>query len=380
MQPLLHSEAVVNSMIALHYKNVPALSLRPILRLASWLACSITMAFTNYSVAAPSASEQTTLAANPKSNQMLERTFCVWDPVGSGGPVVSMVKGLIPKSMGWGVKLNVEAYTDEKVAANDFKGEACDAVMITDASVRDFNKFTATVNAVGAIPGNLELRTLLTTLSSPKASSLMRQDNYEIAGILPIGPVFIFVRDKAIDNVEHFQGQKMAVLNGDPIATKMVRRVGGSPVASSLSSFAGMFNNGSVDIVFAPAVAFNTMELYKGLEEGGGILEYPLLHTSLQIVIRHDVFPEGYGQKLRDYSLSKLDNMLEIVKTAESEIPSKYWIKVANADMRTYNEYMRDSRLSLRDEGLYEPKALRLMRKVRCKHTPSQGECASKIE
>lgn len=323
-----------------------------------------------------------TLSPPPSTSksEVVERTFCVWDPVGAGGPVISMVKQLVPKSLGWGVKLNLEAYTDEKVAANDFKGEACDAVMLTDASVRDFNTFTATVNAVGAIPGEPELKTLLTTLSSPKAAKLMRQDPYEIAGILPIGPVFIFVRDKAIDNVEHFQGQKMAILNGDPIAAKMVRRVGGSPVASSLSSFAGMFNNGSVDIIFAPAVAFNTMELYKGLAEGGGILEYPLLHTSLQIVIRHDVFPQGYGQQLREYALTRLDDMLEIVNTAESEIPSDYWIKVAQSDMSTYNEYMRDSRISLRDEGLYNAKALTLMRKVRCKHAPSQAECSTKIE
>ncbi|UZE95292.1 putative solute-binding protein [Alkalimarinus alittae] len=348
--------------------------------LASCVICSLALAFTSLATATPKTAQQEEASSQPKPNKILERTFCVWDPVGAGGPIVSMVKQLIPKSLGWGVKLNIEAYTDEKVAANDFKGEACDAVMLTDVSVRDFNKFTATVNAVGAIPGELELRTLLTTLSSPKAAKFMRQDNYEIAGILPLGPVFIFVRDKGVDNVEHFQGQKMAVLNGDPTATKMVRRVGGSPVAASLSSFAGMFNNGSVDIIFAPAVAFNTMELYKGLEEGGGILNYPLLHTSLQVVIRHSVFPEGYGQKLRSYSISRLDNMLDIIKTAHGEIPTKYWINVAEADMNTYNEYMRDSRLSLRDEGLYEPKALTLMRKVRCKHTPSQGECASKVE
>ncbi len=318
--------------------------------------------------------------AESAHTEISERTFCVWDPVGSGGPIVSMVKGLIPKSLNWGVKLNIEAYTDEKVAANDFKGEACDAVLLTDVSIRDFNRFTSTYNAVGAIPGEKELKTLLSTLSSPKAAKLMKQDQYEIAGIFPIGSVFIFVRDKAIDNVEHFHGQKMAVLNGDPVAANMVRRVGGSVVPSSLANFAGMFNNGSVDIVFAPAVAFNTMELYKGLEPSGGILEYPLLQTSLQLVIHHKKFPQGYGQKLRSYSLSKLDNMLEVVHTAESEIPEKYWINIAENDKNQYTDYMRTARISLRDEGFYESKALKLMRKVRCKHTPAHGECASKIE
>jgi len=322
----------------------------------------------------------TAVQAETVPTEIKERTFCVWDPVGSGGPIVSMVKGLIPKSLSWGVKLNIEAYTDEKVAANDFKGEACDAVLLTDMSTRDFNRFTSTYNAVGAIPGESELKTLLSTLSSPKAGKLMKQGEYEIAGIFPIGSVFIFVKDKAIDNVEHFQGQKMAVLNDDPVAANMVRRVGGSVVPSSLANFAGMFNNGSVDIIFAPAVAFNTMELYKGLEPNGGILEYPLLQTSLQLVIHHKKFPDEYGQKLRSYSLSMLDNMLEVVRTAEQEIPEKYWINIAESDKNQYMNYMRTARISLRDEGFYEPKALRLMRKVRCKHTPDNGECATKIE
>lgn len=313
------------------------------------------------------------------SAEIVERTFCVWDPVGAGGPVVNLIKGAVTKAIGWGVQLKLDVYTDEKVAANDFKAGKCAGAMMTDVSVRDFNQFTSTFNAVGAIPGNEELRTILTTISSPKAAKLMREGHYEIAGILPIGSVFIYVRDKKIDSVEAFQGKKMAVLNNDPVAAQMVRRVGGSVVNSSLTSFSGQFNNGSVDIIFAPAVAFNTMELYKGLDSGG-ILDYPLLHTSLQIVIRHDQFPEGFGQHLRDYSLSMTDEMLEVVAKAESEIPPHFWIGIAEDVKGNYSEYMRQSRIALKGEGYYEPKALKLMKKVRCKYSPTAGECVQNDE
>ena len=67
----------------------------------------------------------------------------------------------------------------------------------------------------------------------------------------------------------------MAVFDNDPVAKTMVRRVGGSVVGASPSSFAGYFNNGSVDIIFAPAVAFDTMELYRGIE-GGAEFVIPL--------------------------------------------------------------------------------------------------------
>lgn len=309
-----------------------------------------------------------------------EKTFCVWDPVGKSGPVSVLVKSMSPKAITWGVNFKLEIYTDEKVAANDFKAGVCDAVVVTDISAREFNLFTSTFSAVGAIQGDQEMRTLLTTVSTPKAAKLMRQGPYEVGGVLPIGAVYIYVRDKSVDRVERLQGQKMAVVANDPVVSNMVRRIGGSVVPSSLASLSGQFNSGGVDIIFAPAVAYNIMELYKGLAHGGGIVKYPLLNTSLQIMIRHEAFPEGFGQNMREYSLSQIDSMLNVVKEAESEIPEKYWINVNSDAKADYDKFMRNSRLALRDEGYYQPLALKVMRKVRCKYEPTNTECALKQE
>lgn len=309
-----------------------------------------------------------------------KRKFCVWDPVGSTGPVITMVRELKPRAIGWGVELDLLAYTDEKIAANDFRAGACDAVLLTGVTVREFNAFTATLGAVGAIPGTRELRTLLDTLSQPQAERLMQEGQYEVAGILPIGSVFIYVRDRNIDSVEKFQGRKMAVFDNDPVAMNLVRRVGGSVVGASLSSFAGYFNNGSVDIIFAPAVAFDTMELYRGIEPDGGILAYPLLHTSMQIVINRDRFPEGFGQLMRRDVHSRFDDMLAVVRTAEEAIPSDYWVSIPPERHDEYNEFMRQSRISLMSEGLYDAKALKVMKKVRCRHEPQAGECVTSEE
>lgn len=314
------------------------------------------------------------------ATEVVERRFCVWDPVGSAGPIVTLVKEVKPKAMTWGVNLDILAYTDEKIAANDFRAGECDAVLLTGVTVREFNSFTATLGAVGAIPGTQELRMLLDTLTQPKAASLMRQDRYEVAAIVPIGSVFIYVRDRQVDSVEKFQGKKMAVFDNDPVALNMVRRVGGSVVGASLSTFAGYFNNGGADIIFAPAVAYETMELYRGLEPSGGILTYPLLHTSMQIVINHERFPEGFGQKMRSHTHSHFDDMLEVVKVAEESIPDRYWVSIPQDRHDEYQAFMRQSRISLRNEGLYDAKALKVMKKVRCKYSPEAGECSTNEE
>ncbi|OZG72236.1 hypothetical protein BTA51_15955 [Hahella sp. CCB-MM4] len=308
------------------------------------------------------------------------RHFCVWDPVGAGGPVVTMMKDAQPKSLSWGVNFQLEAYTDDKIAANDFKAGKCDAVLVTEVTARQFNSFTGTLGAVGAIPGQPELKTILSTLAAPKAASLMREGRFEVAGILPVGSVFIFVRDRAIDNIEKFQGKKMAVLDNDPVAVNMVRRVGGSVVGASLSNFAGYFNNGGVDIIFAPAVAYETLELYKGVGEKGGILTYPLLHTSMQILIAWEQFPEGFGQQMRSYVQSRFDEMVKMVQSAEAAIPQQYWVSIPTEKQAEYDDFMRESRISLMNEGLYDARALKLMRKVRCHHTPTAGECTSSPE
>ncbi|MBK8973333.1 MAG: hypothetical protein IPM37_18980 [Hahellaceae bacterium] len=308
------------------------------------------------------------------------RTFCSWDPVGANGPLVTMVNEMKPKALAWGANLDVKAYTDEKIASNDFKAGACDAVLVTEVMAREYNRFTGTLGAVGAIPGEDELRSLLTTLSDPKAKPLMREGKYEIGGIVPIGAVFIFVRDRNVDSVEKFQGKKMAVFDNDPVAKTMVRRVGGSVVGASLSSFAGYFNNGSVDIIFAPAVAFDTMELYRGIEGGGGILSFPLLQTSMQIVVNAERFDENFGQNMRSWIHSQLDTILERVHTAEKTIPSKYWVSIPETRHDEYSQFMRESRISLMNDGLYDQKALQVMKRVRCRHAPQAGECSTNDE
>lgn len=68
--------------------------------------------------------------------------------------------------MSWGVRFKIDAYTDEKVAANDFKAGVCDAVVTTDLSVREFNQFTSTFSAVGGIRNDEELKTLMTAAAS----------------------------------------------------------------------------------------------------------------------------------------------------------------------------------------------------------------------
>ena len=309
--------------------------------------------------------------------QPLERSFCVFDPVGANGPLFAITKTFQPVALREGIKLNLRAYTDEKVAAEDFKAGQCDAVLLTGTRAREFNRFTGSLEAMGAVPGEEEMRLLYNTLAQPNARQFLINGNYEVAGVFPGGAVYLHTRDRAIDTVEELQGKKVATLDFDEASLRMVRHVGASVVGSNSANFAGKFNNGSVDLAYAPAVAYTPLELYKGVSPNGGVFKYALAYMNFQVIIHRDRFPDNAGQMVRDESAKRIDQAYDIIAQAESEIPEDVWMLPPEDDVAEYDKMLREVRLSLLEDGVYDERAIRLMKAIRCRVDGSRAECSS---
>lgn len=303
--------------------------------------------------------------------------FCIWDPVGSNGPFITFLKQTKLKAISWEVDLQLEAYTDEKVAFNDFKSGICDAVFLTNLLARELVPFTGAFGAPGAIGSIEELKTLSATLNSPKAKSLITNDKYEVSGLFPIGEIYTFVRDKSDVQISSISGKKVSILNGDVASTRFAKVVGASPVHTSLATWGGQFNNGNVDVMFGPALAYNTFELYKGLGENGGIIDFNILYAVMQMVVNTQKVPESFAANMRQHALSRFDELENTVNQAKSEIPEKYWVRLDAAALVEYENLSKRIRLDLRDEKAFDPKAISLLWKIRCKFNPSHTECAS---
>jgi hypothetical protein len=315
--------------------------------------------------------------AQAQDKEIIERSFCVFDPVGANGPLFSITKTFQPTALKNGIKLELRAYTDEKVAAEDFKAGQCDAVMLTGTRAREFNKFTGSLEAMGAVPGEEEMRLLYNTLSQEKARNFLIEGEYEVAGVFPGGAVYLHARDRSVDTVEELQGKRIATLDYDIPSVRMVRHVGASVVGSSSANFAGKFNNGSVDLAYAPAVAYQPLELYKGVQPGGGVFKYALAYMNFQVIIRRDRFPDEAGQMVRDQAIKRIDEAYEIIAEAEAGIPDDVWMHPPEEDVREYDKMLRKVRLSLLEDGVYDERAIRLMKAIRCRVDGSRAECAS---
>lgn len=313
----------------------------------------------------------------------VERTMCIFDIVGASGDTFNLMKDYKAAALNWGVNFKLKVYTDEKIAAEDLKAGVCDSAAITGIRARQFNKYTGSLDSVGALPSYDHVRTVVQVLASgsPSINQNLKSGPYEIAGVGPMGAAYLFVKDRTIDTVNELSGKSIAVMEYDDAQARMARRVGMSPVLSDVTNFAGRFNNNSVDICFAPIAAYSALELYKGMKPNGGIVDYVLGQLTLQLITRHEKFPEGYAQASREYFRDKVfDQAMKVVHNARGEVDKKWWINIPEADKARYDEMMRESRISMTQDDIYDAEMMSLLRKIRCKHDPSRAECVNPTE
>lgn len=303
--------------------------------------------------------------------------MCVYDPIGANGPLFQSFGYFKTEAIAWGVEIELKAYMDERIASEDFKAGQCDLVNVPGFRARAFNRFTGTIDSVGALPTYDHLKIVLQTLATEKAAPLMVSGDYEVISIIPAGAIFMFVNDRKINSPETMAGKTIAVLDNAPELPKLVAQAGMTPVASTLANLYSKFNNHSVDITAGPALIYEPMELYKGLEPNGGILDFPFMQATIQVLARHRKLPAGFGLQARQYSDQTFEQALRMIRMSETGIPEKYWVRIKKEDSIAWSEVFRKNRLTLRDENIYDGKALTLFRRVRCNLEPSLPECTA---
>jgi len=309
------------------------------------------------------------------SAELQKKKVCTWDPIGQNGPVISFFSNLVPKAISWGLDLEFVAYLDENQVTKDLNDGLCDAGVVTAILSRDYVPFAGTLDAIGGITSNEKLKKAIVSISSPKAKKLMSHGDYEVVATLPVGSMFAFVNDRKIDSIDRFKNKKIAVLNGD-IQTKTFARLSGAiPIDETLSSFASNFNQGQLDIVLMPALAYDTFELNKGLGKSGGILDLRLFYGMIQAISRKSAFPDDFGTNVRKYMVSRLSNIISMIDNAEKSIPKKYWIKTDHQVKEELDHFYKDIRLQLKVQDQFHPKALALLWKIRCLSSPTREEC-----
>ncbi|WP_235513784.1 putative solute-binding protein [Aquabacterium parvum] len=323
--------------------------------------------------------------------QAAKQKVCVFDILGTAGDGFNAAKDYALEMQKAGADLELKAYIDERVAVEDFRTGQCDAVMATALRTRQFNPLTAALDSVGAstivrsgkldMAGSIEVvRKTVQTFSSPKAAALMVNGNFEVGGIVPLGAAYAFVNDRAISNLEASSGKRVAAFDHDKAQAQLISRVGARPVAADVTNFGTMFNNGNVDVVMAPSIAFKPLELHKGMGSKGAVHRFPMTILTYQMIFKRDKFPDGYGQKSRDAWTSRFDTVVELIKRADATIPAKFWMDPSPEDAERYVNLMRDGRIDMAEKGFYDKKGLKIIKRIRCDVAPASSDCGQPTE
>lgn len=309
-----------------------------------------------------------------------DKVVCVYDPMGVNGQAYRMAdKMRLAAIEKFQVGMVLKPYVEEKTAGDDLAAGKCDAAVLTGVRARSFGLKSATIEAIGALPTYSLLKSAIGTLARTDAAVLMKGSTYETAGIFPAGAVYLYVRDGNIRKASQLAGKKISAISDDSAANTMIREIGATGVGATTATFGPMFNSGSVDACYAPATAFEPLELYRGVGQAGGIIDFPLSQLTFQFVVRHDKFPAGFGQWGREYAYGQYETAKGFVTAIEGAVKSRM-LTIPSEDKPGYDQKFQAVRVKLRDQGVYDKSILTMMRRLRCGADGSRAECATTVE
>lgn len=293
-------------------------------------------------------------------------TLCVFDVMAAAGDTASFFRDYSLVAKAWDVDFTTRVYTDEKELQRDYDNKVCQAMVLPDFAAKPYNHMTGSFSAVGLIQSDQMAATMIRALSSPKAAHLMLEKQHEIAGIIPMGSVFIMTNNRKMTKLSDVVGKRFMAPNNDPVYARMISAFGAKPVSVSLSEYSQVFNKGGAEILAAPAVLYKPFELYRGIGATGAVVRYPVLYLSLNLVIDPKAFPAGFGQRSRTWLVGQLPRLFGNVSKTEKQIPEKTWMDLSADEKTAYGKLMREMRRRFVSDGTYNKRMTSIVQRTQC--------------
>ena len=309
-----------------------------------------------------------------------KQQVCVFDLLGKAGESYKFLEEWALVSKKWGAQVQLISFQDEDLADKAFQNDKCDAVYMTSMRARTYNKFAGSIDALGGVPSNKiaqkAVEYVLDPRNTKRMTTYLQGESYEVAGIGLIGSAYIFLKDRSLNTIEKAQGKKFAILHYDRAQRVMVERVGAVPVMSDISNFIKKFNTGEVDVVAAPAYAYKPLEIEKGLGSKGAMLNFPVVNVTADLIVRPERFPAQFGEQSWQWFLQKIPQSFAMVQRLEAAIPSKIKMQLSKEDKEKYQRLLREGRIDLTKQGVYDPGMMRVLKKARCTVERTNFECS----
>jgi hypothetical protein len=310
----------------------------------------------------------------------IQRTLCVWDPLGKAGPITAAADDQVLRSLHYGMALTIETFQNENELIRRFLSEnSCDAILISGAAALQFNRFMGTIDAIGAYPELKHLQLLAQVLAKPEMAPRLENEKFTVLGLATFGSTNLYLESSKLAPLSSIKNKSIAVNRHDMGAIEFIKAMGAIPKESGLMNAVQAFVEHESPILISPIIGY--LVLGSGQFDKNVVAnKLPLAQSSLQLIGHSKRFPAGLAQLLREDFLFKFNNYAKRVDKELSHIPANFWVNFSEKDKATIDESSQGVRITLRDEGYYDATMLRLARKIRCRFEPTHTECTNPIE
>lgn len=304
------------------------------------------------------------------------QTLCVYDPLGAQGNNFSLMKDYVLVAKQWGADITLKPYSDERLATEDFKSNKCDSTAITGIRARPLNNFVGTISSPVGVLTNEHIKTVLALMGNVKLAPDMLNNGIEVAGVTSLGFSYLIVKDRNINTIPKLSKAVVGVLSFDEVQQIVVEKLGSTTKPFELAEIGAAFNNRQVDAIVLPAVAFKPLEINKGVGTQGAMFRFPVALTTYDVLIHQNKFPNDFGQKSRSWFAGQIDRQMSEVNKIEKSIEPRYWADVALNLVPGYVRILREARISLTKDGIYNKKMIGILKEIRCRQNPTNYECS----
>jgi len=307
------------------------------------------------------------------------QNVCVFDLLGKSGESYKMMEEWALAAKEWQADITLIPFQDEGLVDRRLREGKCDAAYMTSMRTRNYNKFAGSIDAIGGVTSNAIAQKAISYVLDKRNKNRMlttqNGTNYEVVGIVQIGLAYLFVKDKNLNSIEKVRGTKFAILQYDAAQKIMIESIGAKPIPSEITDFVKKFNSGQVDAIAAPAYAYKPLEIGKGVETNGAMFTFPVVNVTGDLITRSDKFPVDFGIKSRDWFIQQIPQNFAMVKRLEMGVPSKNKMNFSAEDKTKYQKILREGRLSLTKQGVYDATMMSVLKRARCTVERTNFEC-----
>ena len=301
--------------------------------------------------------------------------FCVLDLMGSNGDIMSIARDYALAAKQWGVTVQLAHYSNVKSAMQDFDQKKCTGLVADNFATKKYNHFMGTIGAVGAIPNYDVAQKVLTALSSPKLAGKLKNKSYEVVGYVPYGLTYFHLKDRSVKTVDDLNNKKLGVLEVDISQRRMAQKVGMQPIGVTFDNAVSKFRDNDIEVLPAPLVVYQPLEVGKILGDQGGIINYPLALFTMNFILADGNYPADFGQKSRQWFSQRSPQLIKTVERWDTAIPKNKLYDIPAIDHLSYDRLLSQLRKEFIDNNVYDQTMISLIRHIRCGQDPKFIEC-----